>query len=576
MPIPDASREDVVAAMDLFDAELRDSDAWRGWEGKGNFRYAVVRDGKRYPVKEVVAQAAGVSPREFSGGEEANGWLRRRGFEVVDLRPGDDGAKPAPSWWWVNQGATYAQERDGGYLWAPKLSKAGRPFSYWSNLTRLEPGDVVIHYANTAIRAVGRVEAPSVDAPRPSELGEGRWGEDGYLARVAYRELPVPLSLDEIPPEWRAGGDGPFTQQGGVKQGYLFPVDPAFAARLAARFPDRFGELPVGAADLELGDGEVTPGPPERSYLEPDFADILKAVRASGMRVDDRDVRRYHLALKTRGFVVLSGLSGTGKTWLAQAYADAVGARHLVIPVAPNWTSNEDLLGYHNPISDAYHDTPFSHFLREAADEHARAQDEGVRPRPFHLVLDEMNLARVEHYFARFLSAMEVRARAGSAPLELGPGDEVVLSPNLAVVGTVNVDETTHGFADKVYDRAQLIELGARRDDLAAHLGDAPYAADLMAAWDAVREAGPFTFRVLDEVKAYVAAAREVGAPWEEALDELLLQKVLPKLKGADPRVEQALVDLRALCDGRFPFAGAKATEMLDGFRRHGFASYFR
>jgi 5-methylcytosine-specific restriction endonuclease McrBC GTP-binding regulatory subunit McrB len=67
-----------------------------------------------------------------------------------------------------------------------------------------------------------------------------------------------------------------------------------------------------------------------------------------------------------------------------------------------------------------------------------------------------MNLARVEYYFARFLSAMEVRVRYGTGRIELGPEEQVVLPPNLRFAGTVNVDETTHGFADKLYARAQL------------------------------------------------------------------------------------------------------------------------
>ena len=81
-----------------------------------------------------------------------------------------------------------------------------------------------------------------------------------------------------------------------------------------------------------------------------------------------------------------------------------------------------------------------------------------------------MNLARVEHYFSRFLSAMEVRTREGIARLDLAPGHTVELTPNLKFSGTVNIDETTHGFADKVYDRAQILELPLPRDMVAAHM----------------------------------------------------------------------------------------------------------
>ena len=178
----------------------------------------------------------------------------------------------------------------------------------------------------------------------------------------------------------------------------------------------------------------------------PAFTEIAQAIRTEGMSITDRSLRRYHLSLQTRGFVVLCGVSGSGKTWLAEAYARAVGAEHSLVAVAPNWTTNEDLLGYVNPISGEYQDTTFSLFLRAAAAEFQSATQEDRDPQPYHVVLDEMNLARVEYYFAKFLSAMEVRARHTTATIELAPADELLLTPNLFFVGTVNVDETTHGF----------------------------------------------------------------------------------------------------------------------------------
>jgi hypothetical protein len=311
---------------------------------------------------------------------------------------------------------------------------------------------------------------------------------------------------------------------------------------------------------------------PPRSYVEPSFTNIATAVRTEGLRIDERMLERYHRSLKTRGFLILSGVSGTGKTWLAEAYARAVGAEVLIVPVAPNWTTNEDLLGWFSPFDAVYHDTPFSRFLRQAAAEHAQAKESGRKPRPYHLVLDEMNLARVEHYFARFLSAMEVRARGGEAAIELAPGERVALPDTLRFIGTVNVDETTHGFADKVLDRAQLIELEAPRDALAEHLAGRPWAADVLALWDAMAEVAPFAFRVLDEIAHYVGDA--AGDGWEERVDEQILQKVLPRVRGTDPRLGDALAAIEVHTAGRFPLSLAKVQRMRDGYRRHGFASY--
>ena len=310
-------------------------------------------------------------------------------------------------------------------------------------------------------------------------------------------------------------------------------------------------------------------------YEAPPLANISEHLSFVGLRLADRTLRRYHLSLMTRGFVILAGVSGTGKSWLAEAYAAAVGAEHEIVSVAPNWTTNEDLLGYFNPVTERYHDTPFSEFLRQASDAYHLAAECGFQPQPHHLILDEMNLARVEYYFASFLSAMEVRARHGSATIDIGGGERLELPPNLYVIGTVNIDETTHGFADKVWDRAQLVELDLPRGELEAHLGDAPYQDDLLAIWDIVQGVGPFAYRVVDDIGSYVTASQELNIPWKTALDEQILQKILPKLKGTNPRVGLALERLVEVLEERYPLSHERAAQMLEGFRQYGFASYF-
>lgn len=294
-----------------------------------------------------------------------------------------------------------------------------------------------------------------------------------------------------------------------------------------------------------------------------------------GFLIGDDVIRRYHLAMQSRGFVILSGASGTGKTWLAQAYADAIGARPKLAAVDPSWSSNEDLLGYLSPLDGFYHHTPFSEFVQESAREWTSADLAGRTAREFHVILDEMNLARVEHYFSRFLSAMEVRSREGIARLDLAPGHTVELTPNLRFAGTVNIDETTHGFADKVYDRAQLLELPLQRSYVVEYIADEPYGDVLLRVWDALRPIAPFGFRVLEEMHHYVIAAGEVGVDWQVALDEQFVQKVLPRVRGADGRLDEGLGDfLQALGDG-FPLARAKVETMREDYATHGFASYF-
>ncbi|MEH2168054.1 MAG: tetratricopeptide repeat protein [Nostoc sp.] len=130
-------------------------------------------------------------------------------------------------------------------------------------------------------------------------------------------------------------------------------------------------------------------------YSEPVFSVIYQNICFKKLQISKSLLRRYHLALKTRKFVILSGISGTGKTWLTKAYAEAIGAKYLLVPVAPNWTTNEDLLGYFNPIDKDYHHTEFSQFLEQATEEYEKAKANKHTPIPYHLVLDEMNLARI-------------------------------------------------------------------------------------------------------------------------------------------------------------------------------------
>lgn len=316
--------------------------------------------------------------------------------------------------------------------------------------------------------------------------------------------------------------------------------------------------------------------PARTGVLDTSFEELLRRFRTTypTFRIDDDVIRRYHLGIGTRGFVILCGASGTGKTWLAQAYAETARARTKLVAVDPSWSSNEDLLGFLSPLDGFYHGTPFSEFVREAAREWESANREIRHPRLFHVILDEMNLARVEHYFSRFLSAMEVRSREGIAQLDLAPGHHVELTPNLRFTGTVNVDETTHGFADKVFDRAQVIELPLDRQDVVDHLGHVPYAAMILDVWDALRPIAPFGFRVLDEIQAYVVHADEIGTDWHVAIDEQLVQKVLPRVR-SDAGAGDALDAFLKVIGEDFPLARAKASKMRADLDTYGFVEFF-
>ena len=189
-------------------------------------------------------------------------------------------------------------------------------------------------------------------------------------------------------------------------------------------------------------------------------------------------------ALAAKPFVIIAGTTGTGKTQTIRACVQALcpegtepGFNHVFIPVEAGWTDGRHLLGYRNPFGrtgESYSTTPFiSLLLRANYLEHATC--------PFFVILDEMNLSYVEMYFSRFLSLMETSAN-GQSEAVLGPSDlrlllrstpsaveatyieraitsgGLFLSRNVFIVGTVNVDETTHMFSPKVLDRAFVLE----------------------------------------------------------------------------------------------------------------------
>jgi MoxR-like ATPase len=478
-----------------------------------------------------------------------------------------------PSVWWVNQGTTYSVARDGAFLWAPKLGRDGRPRDHWLRLRELRPDDIVLHNADGRIRAVSHVVLPAVDATKPDSLANEEWGSEGLRVRTDYRELRDPIVVADIPAALRTPSAGPFTVAGGVKQGYIFPLSRPEYDELCRLHPELAeGNTTLSKEDFGTGATRTISTP----YAEPPWDSIMEQIRNSGLSFDDAIIRRYHLSLKSRRIVILAGVSGTGKTSLALVYARAIGAVPLLVPVAPNWTTNEDLLGCFNVLNGKYSDTDFSRFLRAAEREFREAKSHGVDARPYHVILDEMNLARIEYYFAKLLSVMEINTKSGARSIELGPDDHVELTPNLSVIGTINVDETTQGFSDKVYDRAQVVELPLKPEAIRSHLNGAIYADELFRVWETVKTVAPFAYRVLDDIRAYIDHAQEMGESWESALDEQVVQKVLPKLNRTDSAVRQALTELEIIfTSDKFPLSREKTQYMLRGCIENGFASYF-
>ena len=277
---------------------------------------------------------------------------------------------------------------------------------------------------------------------------------------------------------------------------------------------------------------------------------------------------------------------------------------YVVVPVRPDWVDNRGLLGYLNPLTNEYSTTPFLNLLLRARDEQKRAETAGEKPHPFFVILDEMNLARVEHYFSDFLSALESgediplheNEAIESGESESGPQvpRKLKVPGNVLFTGTVNVDETTYMFSPKVLDRAFTIEFDqvdlkgfsediSSEDTSGLNLDGVRGPLDLLPSgqsddddWKPSREdwvefskktAGHhkallrlhdilegqhrhFGYRVANEIARFVNLAREqaaeadTDAAVDAAFDLALLQKVLPKFHGTQQELESLLEEI--------------------------------
>ena len=173
------------------------------------------------------------------------------------------------------------------------------------------------------------------------------------------------------------------------------------------------------------------------------------------------DLVNFHVSMKIDSLVILSGMSGIGKSSLAELYAKAIGADFLNVPVRPSWNDDSDLLGYYDMMHKVY--CPAENQVVSVLAEAMK------NPEKMYIIcFDEMNLARVEHYFSQFLSVLEKkerRLRLYDTALETETQNRerypssIVIGDNVRFLGTVNIDETTYHFSDKVLDRANMIQL---------------------------------------------------------------------------------------------------------------------
>lgn len=318
---------------------------------------------------------------------------------------------------------------------------------------------------------------------------------------------------------------------------------------------------------------------------------IKNYISSQGFTYPDHLIENFYLSLKSKPFVILAGVSGTGKTKLVKLFAESIGAtsengQFTLIPVRPDWSDPSDLIGYKD-LSGVFRPGPLAKVLVEAS-------KPTNRNKPYFVCLDEMNLARVEHYFSDVLSIIETqqwsRDRIATDPIiqqdALDTEEDkrryggLYLPDNVYLIGTVNMDETTHPFSKKVLDRANTIEfnyiqltqfpdLAAEAESSAAH-GVAPNSflrADYLQLKDVYAEYKELIerttdklvrinqiletihshvgFRIRDAICFYLIYNERFQLMSEDAaFDIQLLQKILPRIQGSSLSVKRALLEL--------------------------------
>lgn len=305
----------------------------------------------------------------------------------------------------------------------------------------------------------------------------------------------------------------------------------------------------------------------KKQYIKPqynneitleEFCEQFRKFAASQLHLYyDLDMMRYFVAsLGTTRIIILQGISGTGKTSLPYAFGKFVQKDTTVVSVQPSWRERTELYGYFNEFTKRYSETEF-----------LKAIYEGNYYRDPHVViLDEMNIARVEYYFAEMLSILEMpreeewKVDIVTAVWDNDPclidGGTVQITNNIWFVGTINNDDSTFAVADKVYDRAIPIDLDSRADAFECEPTPPIYVSTdhLIKLFDEAKENYPisdemldkleilntyliknfrlaFGNRIMKQIRDYVPCFIGCGGTEIQAVDFIVAKKVLRKFE---------------------------------------------
>jgi hypothetical protein len=327
--------------------------------------------------------------------------------------------------------------------------------------------------------------------------------------------------------------------------------------------------------------------------LQLDFSisSFQNACKNAGLVYTDKLITRFVSSLLTKPFVILTGLSGSGKTKLAQAYVQWIcqeESQYRIIPVGADWTNREPLLGYPNALKPEEYVKPDNGVIDLIIQANSNPE------LPHFMILDEMNLSHVERYFADFLSVMESNEEIplyADSVVENGVPSKLKVPANLFIIGTVNIDETTKMFSPKVLDRANTIEFRIDNDEMKGFLSSAKNlnmkaflaedektgkGANMAQSFTCLTNNKSFTTKDRDEINKtllnFFGELQKTGAEFgyrsateilrlinqldalnnkittSEKIDIAIMQKLLPKLHGSRRKLSPILETLGSFC----------------------------
>lgn len=504
-----------------------------------------------------------------------------------------------PNVWWVNQGSTIFSGKAEGVIWAPLKNSNGNAVHHWETMKEVKKGDIILHYANKHLRYVSRVIEPAQIAPRPSTFDNSNWEEEGRLVRTEYFEITpvIPLELFNQQLMKLNITQGPLNSVGGVNQGYLYRFTIPGLQLIQHLAKDvnwpTFTQFEVANPVIEE---TITLPEIKDEEVRETVNQIKTFIKQNGFHYPDPLIENFYLSLKTKPFVILAGISGTGKTKLVKLFAESVGAtgengQFTLIPVRPDWNDPSDLVGYQD-LSGRFKPGRLTEVL-------VTASLPENRNKPYFICLDEMNMARVEHYFSDLLSLLETQRWMDgqvvteplipNASLDRLEDQELYgdlgIPENVYLFGTVNMDETTYPFSKKVLDRANTLEFNyidltqlpwSEGDDEQGGVEIAPVSqrffradylnlvnvdaenkelvkrtTDKLVAINQILEEihAQVGFRIRDTISFYSIYAERFGLLTEdEAFDLQLLQKILPRIQGSHTSVKRVLLKLLKVC----------------------------